>query len=166
MMVAQAAGTARMFKNPGAGAARLLGVLGLAMSIGFSTERVFHESVRNPNRSTTPIVAGGESNGHSDGRPGVHTGLEEGTVEIAVYPARHARRFGNEPIWPRHLRLFRVQPGDEQTEAGPRPGPGCPEPATIASTPSPSFAELSTDHARPVTRSGSSANQPDGPPGH
>jgi uncharacterized membrane protein YraQ (UPF0718 family) len=61
MMVAQAAGTARMFKNPGLAAARLLGVLGLAMSIGFSMERVFHESVRNPNRSTTPIVAGGES---------------------------------------------------------------------------------------------------------
>lgn len=58
MMVAQAAGTARMFKNPGAGAARLLGVLGLAMSIAGSMERLFHESVRNPNRSTTPIVAG------------------------------------------------------------------------------------------------------------
>lgn len=61
IMVAQAAGTARMFKNPGADAARLLGVLGLAMSVGFSMERVFHESIRNPNRSTTPIVVGGES---------------------------------------------------------------------------------------------------------
>lgn len=60
MMVTQAAGTARMFKNRGTGAASLLGVLGLAMSIGFSMERVFHESVRNPNRSITPIVAGGE----------------------------------------------------------------------------------------------------------
>lgn len=61
MMIAQAAGTARMFKNPGADGARLLGVLGLAMSLGFSMERVFHESIRNPNRSTTPIVVGGES---------------------------------------------------------------------------------------------------------
>jgi hypothetical protein len=61
MMVAQAVGTVRMVKNPGPGAARLLGVLGLAMSIGFSMERVFHESVRNPNRSNSPIVAGAES---------------------------------------------------------------------------------------------------------
>jgi hypothetical protein len=61
MMIAQAAGTAWMFKNPRPGAARLLGMLGLAMSIGFSMERVFHEPVQNPNRSTTPIVAGGES---------------------------------------------------------------------------------------------------------
>jgi hypothetical protein len=61
MMVAQAVGTAWLFKNPGPAPSRLLGVLGLLMSVGFPMERLFTESLRSPSRSTTSMIAGGES---------------------------------------------------------------------------------------------------------
>jgi hypothetical protein len=61
MLVAQATASLLLLvaPRPPVWAARVLGVLGAVMSVGYPLERVWRESLVEPDRGTTPLTAGG-----------------------------------------------------------------------------------------------------------